>query len=322
MAVAVAVIEHQNDGRVIMSRLLGRLAEKIGPVGRSLNLALVCGLVPGPGAPVVTRSDSDEQHWVHVICGAMEDYARTQNLTMAYIGVQPAQSLLLHELHRRRYLHGVDLPVAILDVTWGDKQSYFEKLRTRRKNYAVAARKEIRRFERSGALVSRFSETDYAELYELLERHNNRKNSDDFQFRPDILKDLVTGMGDDCIVYVARKAALLIGVIVFLRRNENAWAWLVGVDHEADARNFCYFNLLFYYPCLRYPELGIRQVYFGNAVQYAKYRRGCDIVETRFFVRAKHSIFAVVLRPIFAMQRVYFKRKFFAGTHRFSNTGA
>lgn len=310
MAVSVAVIQNEGHEAVLTLRLFGRLAARIGPLFRSLDCALVCRS-PGPGAAVLTRRDADEQRWVRIICGAMEKYAASHHLTMAYTGVIPKQSSLLSELRRRKYLDGIEPPIATLDVTWRDTKSYLETLKVRRKKkYANTAKTEMRRFGESGARISRFSGTDYGELYELLRQHSVRKNASDLQFRPGILEDLVRQLGDDCIVYVAQRAAIPIGVIVFVRRNEKAWAWLIGINHEADANSFCYFNLCFYHPCSQFPEMGIRQVFYGNAVQYAKYRRGCDIVETRFFVRSTPGVLALILRPVFAVQRIFFRRKF------------
>ena len=121
-------------------------------------------------------------------------------------------------------------------------------------------------------------------------------------------------------MYVARKAETLIGVMTVFRRNDKAWAWLIGIDHAADAKNFTYFNLCYYYPFSDFPSLGIRRVYYGSAVQYAKYRRGCNIVGTRFFVTFRLSPLALLLRPIFALQRAVFSRKFRALNNLGSNT--
>jgi hypothetical protein len=240
---------------------------------------------------------------------------------MAYAGVLPEQSSLISELRRRKYLRGIDRPIATLDVTWHDAQSYLDTLKVRRnKKYAYTAKSEITRFSKSGARISRFSGTDYTDLFALLQRHNARKNARDLVFRPGILEDLAVRLGDDCIVYVAHKAETLIGVVVFVCRNHKARAWLIGIDHDADVNNFCYFNLCFYYPCSEFPKIGIRQIYFGNAVQYAKYRRGCDIVETQFFVRATSGLLNLVLRPAFALQRIFFRRKYRAALPQGSRT--
>ena len=311
MAVSVAVIASAADEAPLTPRLFGRRARRIGSIFKSIDCALVCGRIPGPGAAVMVRRDTDEQRWVRIICGAMEEYARAHDLTMAYASVLPEQSSVLGELRRRKYLCGIDRPIATLDVTWQDTQSYLETLRrSRGKNYVHTTKSEIRRFRKSGARVSRFAGSDYAEVFDLLHRHNTRKNARDLVFRQGILEDLATQLGDDCIVYVAHKVEVLIGVVVFVCRDNTARAWLIGIDHDADAKSFCYFNLCYYYPCGQFPALGIRKIFFGNAAQYAKYRRGCDIVETRFLVRTTPGWLNLVLRPLFALQRIFFRRKY------------
>ena len=320
MAVGVAVVYSYSKEGLITQRLFGRLSASIKPIIKSLDRSLVCGRIPGPGAPIVTRPDSDHPHWIRVICRAMEDYASSKNLHMSYTGILPEQSILSQELKRLGYLQGIDNPVAILDVTWHDQKTYLSELAARRKKYASTARTEIRRFQKSGIRISHWSGNNSAELYELLQSHDEVRNNTGFQFGPKFLDDLVSRLGNDFIVYVARKATTLVGVCAVFRRNEKALSWLVGINHAADLGNFTYFNLAYYYPFSEYPTLGIRRAYFGNAVQYAKYRRGCDIVGAQFFVKFRPSPLALMLWPIFVMHRFVFTRKFRAILNRGSNT--
>lgn len=310
MAVSVAFICKQADEAWLNGRIFGRLATLVGPFARSLDRALVCGRIPGPGAPIAIRRDSDHQRWIRVICAAMEGYARSMDLHMSFTGVLPRESFLLSELHRRGYLQGIDRPVATANVTWSDRDGYLKALRERKKKYAATAKTEMRRFQKSGIAISRWTGSESAELDELLRRHSEARNRSRFSFGPHMLDDLYTHMGDDCIVYIARKAEALIGVCVIIRRGDKARTWFIGIDHAADSSNFTYFNLAYYHPCSEFPTLGIRQAYYGNAVQYAKYRRGCDINEARFFLKPPPGLRALLLRPLFAIHRVLFRRKY------------
>jgi len=133
MAVSVAVVFTDSVEDLLIQLMFGRVVASIRPIVRSLDHALVCGRISGPGAAVVTRSDSDHPHWIRIICGAMEDYANSQNLHMSYTGILPEQSLLSRELSRRGYLQGIDNPVAIMNVTWHDQESYLNRLKARQK---------------------------------------------------------------------------------------------------------------------------------------------------------------------------------------------
>jgi hypothetical protein len=97
---------------------------------------------------------------------------------------------------------------------------------------------------------------------------------------------------------------------MLIRRYENAMVWLIGVDHEADSNNFSYFNLTYFHPCSEFPHMGIRKAHYGNAAQYAKFRRGCDIEEIKFFLKPAAFLLGPLLRPIFRLQRYLFRRKF------------
>ena len=285
MAVSVAGVYADSEEDLLIQRIFGRLVASIRPVVRSLDRALVCGHIPGPGAAVITRSGLDQPHWINIICGAMENYASSQNLHMSYTGVLPEQTLLSHELSRRGYLQGIDNPVATMDVTWHDQESYLNVLKARKKKYAATARTEIRRFHKSGIRITHWTGNDSASLHELLRTHKEARNSAGFQFRPEFLDDLVSRLGKDCIVYVAHKGETLVGVMVAIRCNDKVRVWLEGIDRAAESTNSTYFNLVYYCPFSEFPSLGIRRVYLGNAVQYAKYRCGCDIIGARFFVR-------------------------------------
>lgn len=310
VAVSVALICKQTDEAWLNERIFGRLATVVGPIARSLERTLVCGKIPGPGAAIVTRRDADQQRWIRIICEAMEDYARSMSLHMSFTDVLPWESYLLSELQRRGYLQGIDRPIATLNITWSDRDSYLEALKRRKKKYAATAKTEIRRFHASGIVISRWAGTESAELYQLLRRHGEARNASGFPFRSDMLDYLFTHMGDDCIVYIARKRVALIGVCVIIRRGEKARTWLTGIDHAADANNFTYFNLVYYHPFSEFPALGIRQAYYGNAVQYAKFRRGCDIVKAQFFLKPLPGVRALLLRPLFAIHRVLLRRKY------------
>jgi hypothetical protein len=240
----------------------------------------------------------------------MEDYARSLKMQMAYVADWSAPSPLSRELRRRKYLKGVDLPVSRLDVTWSDLDGYFNVLRARKGEYGTKAISEIRRFRKSGIEISRWRSGNSAELFDLLRTHNEERSPGSFAYGPGFLDDLVAELGDDCVVYVARREETLIGVCLILRRGGAAQTWLVGIDHAADGNNFTYFNLTFYHPCAEFPALGVRHAHYGNAVQYAKYRRGCDVVEANFYVKPRSSVLTLLLRPFFAIHRLLLRRKY------------
>lgn len=308
---AAGVVVRVPDDDVGISRLvLGRLGAKSRPLQRSLCPALICGLVRGPGAPVVVHPGNDAAVWVPRVIDAMEAYAREKGLAMGFYSVTPRQTELVKELRRRGYAGAYGLPEASVEVTWSDQQTYLSTLRATSKSSFKAAKSEIKRFRRSGIVIEQWDGADESRLYDLLKRHHERRNATPFDLPAGFLSSLKRDLGDDCLVYVARKAATAIAVTIVLHRGEDAWLWRVGVDHDADGGNFTYFNLNFYHVFIDAAARGLRRIWCGNGALYAKTRRGCDVALTRFFFKPRSRYVAAMLRPVFMMQQAWYQRKF------------
>lgn len=308
---AVGVAVHVPSGDVgVAHMVLGRLAAELGRVVTPFCPALICGLLRGPGAPVVVRPGSSAKVWIPRVIKAMERYAAQCGLAVGFYSVWPEQTDLVTELRRRGYAYGHALPEASIRVTWRDQNEYLQMLRARSRNNHSGARSELSRFRRSGIVIESWDGTDEAALYGLLKRHHEKKNAVPFEMPEGFLSALRASLGGDLLVYTARKEAALVAVTVVLKCGTVAWLWKVGIDHAADGGNFTYFNINFYHLFREAPGYGLQRIWCGNGALLAKSRRGCDVALTGFFYKPRGSWSALLLRALLALQRAWYRRKF------------
>lgn len=309
-AVCVAMSFGINNKTRLAQRILGPLADRWRFIRSCFRPALICGLLPGPGAPVLIRPESDTNVWMPRMIDVLEAYAAAQDLGLGFTEILLEQTSLVGELSRRGYYHaygGVDTKIRI---TWEDEQTYLKMLRARSKNSYRVAKKELNKFGRSGISIAEWDGRNESLLYNLLKVHHEHRNAHPFALPPNFLSTLKGAIHDDCLVYVAQNEEKPVGVCVLLKQGQDACFWMVGIDHEADAKNFTYFNLSYYHVFRQAPTMGLRQIRYGNGALRAKTGRGCEAELTHFFYKPRAVWSILVLRILFPLQKLLYRRKF------------
>ena len=308
-AVAVALLVPPRD-RGLGQMVLGRLARITQRFASHFCPALICGLLRGPGAPVLVRPGKPTAIWLPRILDALEAYAAEQRVAIGFYGIEPEQAELAGELHERGYASGYGLPDARIAVTWRDEAEYLKALRAKSKNAYSGAKAEMTRFRRSGIVVEEWDGERETELYDLLRTHHEERNIVPFEMPAGFLSLLRQKLGRDLLVCVARRGQVVVGVVLVLMRKTQGWLWKVGIDHADDAGSFTYFNLTFYHIFAQAPALGIERIYCGNAALFAKSRRGCRIEMTGFMYKPRAAWSTPFVRLLFRQQRAWYRRKF------------
>lgn len=293
--------------------LYGRAARMV-QTSRLRQDALVCGW------PMQSRSilaDSrlstrDRAALLHEICSAIE--ADADGMPVVFPEVLADDECLSHVLAKRGYALAAGRPVAVLDMSFRTLDDYIETLRSANKGWARAVRHEINRYRKSGAVMEPLSarDEDLARVAELLNTHYARLNGRSPCYRPEMLRAMYDGLGDDLVARVSRAAGSneITGACIGARSGADAAIKWIGVDHRISAANFTYFNLAYYAMVEHFSRLDVRRLWFGNAAYDAKIRRGCRLVECRVFVRAGASLPRSLDRALFAVQRRWMQRKY------------
>lgn len=307
------VVAGPSATRSILGIVYGRAARLLA-ISRWRQDALVCGWSLQSRSVLADPqlSQSDGAALVHEICAAIE--ADADGMPVIFPEVLEDDDCLSRVLVERGYVMAAARPVAVLDVNWRSLDEYIETLKRASKGWASAVRNEINRFRKSGAVVEPLSarDEDYARVCELLNAHYERLNGRSPRYLPQMLRAMHTELGDDLVARVSRAArgGAITGACIGVRSGSDAAIKWIGIDHRSSGANFTYFNLGYYAMVQELSELGARRIWFGNAAYDAKIKRGCRLVECRVFVRAGASLQRALDRGLFAVQRLWMRRKY------------
>ncbi len=309
-AVAVTLLVNNKFDLGYENLILGRLT-KTAPILRNcFRPVLICGLIRGPGAPIVVCSKIEQAKWESIILDAMEEYSSLHKLSIAFSNLLNEQENLFKELKERSYYHALCAPEAIIKITWKDQESYLKYLRSISKNYHKCAKKEIARFRKSGMTITEWDGRNERSIYNLLKDHHYRKNSYKYDLPSNFLSILRSETNEFFCIYVAKKESKIVGVFIVLIGEKVAISWKIGIDHDLDEGGRSYFNLNFYNFLIQAPALNIEKIYYGNGVLNAKKRRGCEIEFTHFFYKPKNFLWVPIVRILFLIQKIWYQRKF------------
>lgn len=309
-AAAVGLLVEKKSESGYESLILGRFANKFPIFQKLFRPVLLCGVIRGPGAPIVVRADSKHSKSLPSLLDAMEEYANQHSLSIAFSHILKEQERLLKELKSRKYYHALCIPEAIIKITWEDQRSYLEVLRRINKNYYKCAKKEINRFRKSGITIAEWGGTDEQTLYNLLKDHHLRKNKYHFELPSNFISIIKNEIYGACKIYVAHKKDEVIGVFILLKGDKTAICWKIGINHDLDMDSCTYFNLNFYYMLSIAPKFNLEKFYYGNGVLKAKKRRGCEIDFTHYFYKPKRVLWTPIIRILFSIQKIWYQRKF------------
>jgi predicted N-acyltransferase len=160
-----------------------------------------------------------------------------------------------------------------LDVRWSSFDDYLASFSSKRR-YAI--RREIEAFEQSGAQIEKheFDEEICAHLAPLLgavQRKHGVPKPD--EWLTDFLRQQAHFLGDRSFVLLCRHGSETVAFALFHTAGGALFGRVVGVDYDR-ARNFEYFNILFYEPVALAIEHGYRSIHYGVHFYDAKLARG------------------------------------------------
>jgi predicted N-acyltransferase len=146
-------------------------------------------------------------------------------------------------------------------------------------------------------------------LYTLMHEHYRHKSGRDLPYGPAFLPHLVESLGDDLLVFEARRDGHVVGTVFVVRSGCVGWVVSVGIELLDRPNDFTYANLLFYHAADWAPALGIKTLLYGTAVQKAKLTRGCRLVACRLFYRPRRRFTRLFVWPYLLIHQARFRWK-------------
>ena len=264
-------------------------------------------------APVILRSGDLAQQTLALasLLDGIEEHAARENLAIAFIGFTADDEFIGSALRARRYLDSEIGTIAQLEIQWTDFDSYVGWLRTRSRNAAKIARNERNRNRRNGVSIRQLrpGPADMQALYEITDEHYRYKSGRDLPFGPQFLPLLATALGDDLLIFEARRDGHRVGTLWVVRSGFVGWVAYVGIELRDRRNDFTYANLLFYHVADWAPALGLRTLLYGSAVQKAKQVRGCRLIACHLFYRPHGRLMRLLAAPYLVIHQARFRRK-------------
>jgi predicted N-acyltransferase len=264
-------------------------------------------------APIVLRSGEHAQQMrdVSSLLDGIEEHAAAHDLGVAFIGFTVEDELLCSALRRRRYLDSEIDSTARMEIEWNDFDGYVNHLRTRSRNASKIVRNERNRNRRNGVRIQqvRPGAAETQALYTLMYDHYRDKNGRDLPFGAAFLPSLAASLGDDLLIFEARRDGRVVGTVFVVRSGCVGWVVSVGIELLDRPNDFTYANLLFYHAADWAPGLGIKTLLYGTAVQKAKLTRGCRLVACRLFYRPHRRWARLFIWPYMLIHQARFRWK-------------
>jgi predicted N-acyltransferase len=264
-------------------------------------------------APVILRSGDLAQRTLALasLLDGIEEHAARDNLGIAFIGFTADDEFICSALRGRRYLDSEIDTIAQLEVQWTDFDSYVDWLRTRSRNAAQNARTERSRNRRNGVSIRQLrpSPADMQALYAITYEHHRHKSGRDLPFGPEFLPLLATALGEDLLIFEARRDGRRVGTLWVVRSGFVGWVAYVGIELRDRPNDFTYASLLFYHAADWAPALGLKTLLYGTSVQKAKQMRGCRLIACHLFYRPHGRIMRLFAAPYLLIHQARFRWK-------------
>jgi hypothetical protein len=303
-AAAVGVVVTRAAGEGIEQVLFGRAHASLARL-QLLGDYLCVGAPIGQDSGLLPGGEGEEVEPRTVrLLTALERWSASAKLGLAFIAVEADNRAATHFL-RRRYLSTGTRSGTRIDVEWTDFDSYCRVMDARKPGASETPRYERRRCARSGVAISIVPATSEngAELQSMSDAHNHHKNGRGLGLDPVFLATTVPKMGDEVVLFEARREGRRTAMISFILSGDTAWAAFFGIERDNRPNDFTYFNLAFYAFTDHAGRLGIRQILLGNSAYEAKLRRGAVRVPINLWFAPRSLLRRELLRPAFAAHR-------------------
>jgi predicted N-acyltransferase len=247
---------------------------------------------------------------VHLL-DAIEAEAARYQASLCFLRVMESELELWQLLRQRNYRLTLDFPLTYLDILWSNCKGYQDHIRRRSRKTAGSIRNEINRNRREGVVIESWTgEADLApRMWTLLNQNYQKYNPGVFPFQQNFFERLWANLGDEAVVYIARKKEHITGVSVTLRRGAVAYTPMVGVDHALAGPDATYFVLGIYRPIQYAIDKHLMRIYFGNAQYSLKQRRGCKISNSYIFYKSPRPAVNNLVGLWFLVHRIWFEKK-------------
>ena len=246
-----------------------------------------------------------------LLLDAIEADAARYRASPCFLRVMESEPELQALLRKRNYRLTLDFPMTYLDITWSNFKGYLDQIRQRSRNAAGSIRNEINRNRREGVVIEPWTgDADLSpRMWTLLNQNYQKYNPGVLPFQRNFFQRLWANLGDEAVVYIARKKEHITGVSVTLRRGVVAYAQMVGVDHALAGPDASYFVLAFYRQVQYAIEKDLKRIYFGNAKYSLKQRRGCKISNSYIFYKSPRPAVNNLVGLWFLVHRIWFEKK-------------
>jgi predicted N-acyltransferase len=285
--------------------LYGRFAGTARLTGLTLQPSLICGALGGYHQGIMFRKDlsgTDRKNLLTLLLVSVEDMARIEGHTLCFRQFPTEDNDAANVLSSRRYLCTPEFPLTYLDIEWNSFATYLKTLKRWHPGAEKSIRNEINRSRRAGVMIHRLKDTSsvFSRLHAVADAHYKRLNTSPFPYQPEFFGKIKEYLGDKVVIYTAVKGEQIIGVLIMLRSNGNAFLPIIGIDTEYVHKDGIYFNLAFNQPIRDGIESGLRRLYFGILLYGTKLRRGCRLADANIYLKTEGRISHLIMRPIIA----------------------
>ena len=285
--------------------LYGRFAGTARLAGLTLQPSLICEAVGGHHQGIMFRKDlsgTDRKNLLTLLLISVEDMARIEGHTLCFRQFPTEDNDSAKVFSSRRYLCTPEFPLNYLDIEWNSFAGYLKTLKKWYPGAEKSIRNEINRSRRAGVMIHRLEDTSSvcSRLHAVADAHYKRLNASPFPYQPEFFGKIKEYLGDKVVIYTAVKGEQIIGVLIMLRSNGNAFLPVIGIDTEYVRKDGIYFNLAFNQPIRDGIESGLRRLYFGVLLSETKIRRGCRLSDANIYLQTEGRISHFITRPILA----------------------
>ena len=294
------------------SLLFGRARKLCEALHLSPRPYLSFSLPLGGGAAISVRAAdaNSARRCLNELLDGIETYASQRRFGVAFMGIE--QDALPDSILRERgYLACETPPTTMLAVEWNDIDGYVTHLRRTSASAASTVRNELTRAHKHGVAIRQIpcDDSGAQALYEFASRHYRLKNGVEPVYAPDFFLRLASMLGEDFLLFEARRNGARTAMLGAVRSAEVAWVTWLGFDANERPNDFTYFNLAYYALAAFAPVAGIRTLLYGNGAYDAKLRRGCRMTRCGAFYRPHSSLMRGIASCFFLAHRTWYKQK-------------
>jgi predicted N-acyltransferase len=291
--------------------IFGRLASSFRALGMSYLPALVCGPLLGYGWHIgahCSLSSVEAGEIRQRLLDAIAREADGRRLTLAFVHVLDEDRQLQSLLTTNGYLRCRNIPVASLDLKWPSFEAYLMSLPSKRRR---EFQRQTNRYREAGNELVCLGDPVAIEsrLLQLLDANGVKRNGRAFACRAPFFASLANASVDVLRVFGSRKAGVLTATSVMLVRGNTAFLIAIGVDYEAAADDYSYFQITYNAPIAYAIETRVRRLYYGRGLDDVKVRRGCSLTESWIYVRPGGAIALAANRAWFPIASAWNRRK-------------